>query len=172
EALEEPIKKERPRRMEAANPPIQAAAADKKGFGWLQVGLIAVVLVVVAVIAYLAYDRYMTRPLARPLAGTPVAARRGSVASTVAATGSGGPGPQADAPPAVRGPPQGAAGQARRRGQGRPGPGPDRDRRARPQARPGQVGAAHGRAQARAAPGRRAARGGRRRRGRRPGRPG
>ncbi|HEY3081793.1 MAG TPA: efflux RND transporter periplasmic adaptor subunit [Chloroflexota bacterium] len=74
--------------MEAANPPIQAAAAEKKGFGWLQVGLIVLALVIVAVLAYLAYDRYLTRPLVQPMAGTPVAARRGSVAATVAATGS------------------------------------------------------------------------------------
>ncbi|HEV8638219.1 MAG TPA: efflux RND transporter periplasmic adaptor subunit [Chloroflexota bacterium] len=74
--------------MEAANPPIQAATATKKGFGWLTAGLIALALVIVAAVAYLAYDRYLARPLVQPLAGTPVAVRRGSVAATVAATGS------------------------------------------------------------------------------------
>jgi HlyD family secretion protein len=73
--------------MEAANPPMQAAAAEKKGFGWLQIGLIALGFVVVALLVYLAYDRYMARPLVQPLAGTPVAARRGAVAATVAVTG-------------------------------------------------------------------------------------
>ena len=73
--------------MEAANPPIQAASAARKGFGWLQVGLIAIALVVVAAAAYLAYDRLLTRPLVQPLAGTPVAARRGTVAATVSAIG-------------------------------------------------------------------------------------
>jgi HlyD family secretion protein len=73
--------------MEAANPPIQAAD-EKKGFGWLQVGLIVLACLIVGLVAYVAYDRYMTRPLVQPLAGTPFAARRGAVAATVVATGS------------------------------------------------------------------------------------
>ena len=79
--------------MEAVNPPIQAAAKGR--FGPLQISLVILGLVVAAAVAYAAYDRFMTRPVVAPLAGQPVAARKGAVAATVSATGSVVPGRQA-----------------------------------------------------------------------------
>jgi HlyD family secretion protein len=79
--------------MEAANPPIQAAA--KSRFGPLQLSLLILGLVVVVAAAYFAYDRVVTRPVVAPLPGQPVAARKGSVAATVSTTGSVVPGRQA-----------------------------------------------------------------------------
>src|SRR5688500_1884138 len=79
--------------MEAVNPPMQAAA--KSRFGPLQLALLILGLAVVGAAAYFAYDRVMARPVVAPLAGQPVAARKGAVAATVSATGSVVPGRQA-----------------------------------------------------------------------------
>src|SRR5688572_18849897 len=79
--------------MDVANPPIQAAS--KSRLGALQISLLVLGLIVVAGIAYVAYDRFMARPVVAPLAGQPVAARKGSIAATVSTTGSVVPGRQA-----------------------------------------------------------------------------
>lgn len=79
--------------MDVANPPIQAST--KSRVGPLQISLVILGLILVAAVAYVAFDRFMARPLVAPIAGQPVAARKGSVAATVSTTGSVVPGRQA-----------------------------------------------------------------------------
>jgi HlyD family secretion protein len=73
--------------MEAARPPLETAAGGRR-LGLLPILLAVVGLLLLAAIGYVLYERYLARPLVEPVAGTPVQVRRGSVRSTVSATGS------------------------------------------------------------------------------------
>src|SRR4051812_27746684 len=73
--------------MEAARPPLETTTGGRR-LGLLPFLVAAVGLVLLAAVGYVVYDRYLARPAIPPVSGTPVQVRRGSLQSTVGATGS------------------------------------------------------------------------------------
>jgi HlyD family secretion protein len=73
--------------MEAARPPLDAAAPGRK-LGATAIVLSLAVVVLIAAASYVVYERYLARPAVPPIVGTRVQVAKGSIASGVAATGS------------------------------------------------------------------------------------